>query len=174
MVESEVIGGKNMGFRFRKSINLGGGFRVNISKSGVGYSYGKKGARITKTAKGTRRTTLSVPGTGLSYVSETGGKRKRTSHTTSTPVPVSQFDNHTNTKGSSNLMKSGINIVKKILLWGLAIIFLAGGFVYFPSLSGILAFVLVALILPIQKWQDIISKVLKGKVKVIVIDNRYH
>ena len=71
-------------------------------------------------------------------------------------------------------MKSGINIVKKILLWGLAIIFLAGGFVYFPSLSGILAFVLVALILPIQKWQDIISKVLKGKVKVIVIDNRYH
>ena len=71
-------------------------------------------------------------------------------------------------------MKSGINIVKKILLWGLAIIFLAGGFVYFASLSGILAFVLVALILPIQKWQDIISKVLKGKVKVIVIDNRYH
>lgn len=156
-----------MGFRFRKSFGKGP-FRINISKSGIGYSVGVKGARITKTAKGTKRTTLSLPGTGLSYVSETSGNRKRTSHTTSTPVSVSHFDNHTNTKGTSNLMKSGINIVKKILLWGLAIIFLSGGFVYFPSVSGILAFILVALILPIQKWQDIISKVLNGKVRVIV------
>ena len=61
-----------MGFRYRKSINLGGGFRVNISKSGIGYSWGVKGARITKTAKGTTRHTLSIPGTGISYVKETG------------------------------------------------------------------------------------------------------
>ena len=64
-----------MGFRFRKSINLGGGFKINLSKSGVGYSWGTKGARITKTAKGTKRTTLSIPGTGISYVSETSGKK---------------------------------------------------------------------------------------------------
>lgn len=31
-----------MGLRFRKSIKLGGGFRLNLSKSGVGYSWGKK------------------------------------------------------------------------------------------------------------------------------------
>lgn len=48
-----------MGFRYRKSINLGKGFRVNISKSGIGYSYGVKGARITKTANGRKRQTLS-------------------------------------------------------------------------------------------------------------------
>lgn len=60
-----------MGFRFRKSINLGGGFRVNLSKSGVGYSWGVKGYRVTKTAKGTTRRTVSIPGTGLSYVQET-------------------------------------------------------------------------------------------------------
>ena len=64
-----------MGFRFRKSINLGGGFRVNLSKSGVGYSWGTKGVRFTKTAKGTKRTTLSIPGTGISHVSETSGKQ---------------------------------------------------------------------------------------------------
>ncbi len=64
-----------MGFRYRKSINLGGGFRVNISKSGIGYSWGVKGARITKTARGTTRRTLSVPGTGISYVDETGKRR---------------------------------------------------------------------------------------------------
>lgn len=67
-----------MGFRFRKSINLGGGFKVNLSKSGVGYSWGTKGVRYTKTATGKKRTTLSIPGTGISHVSESGGKRKST------------------------------------------------------------------------------------------------
>lgn len=65
-----------MGFRYRKSLNLGGGFRVNISSSGVGYSWGTKGYRITRTAKGTVRRTLSIPGTGISFVNETRQKRK--------------------------------------------------------------------------------------------------
>lgn len=165
-----------MGFRFRKSINLGHGVRVNISKSGVGYSVGTKGARITKTARGTTRKTMSVPGTGISYVSETGRKRKNTSRAKSSSVTTSKFskyDNipngiHQNVKGAPNPMKAGFSIVKKILVWGLSIVFLSGGFVFWPSVSGILAFVLVALILPIQKWQDLVSKVMKGKVKVIV------
>lgn len=59
-----------MGFRFRKSIKLPGGFRINASKSGIGYSWGAKGYRVTKTAKGTTRTTVSIPGTGISYVQE--------------------------------------------------------------------------------------------------------
>ncbi|WP_411682698.1 DUF4236 domain-containing protein [Clostridium thailandense] len=41
-----------MGFKFRKSINLDGGFRVNISKSDIGYSAGAKGVRVTKRADG--------------------------------------------------------------------------------------------------------------------------
>lgn len=65
-----------MGFRFRKSKNLGP-FRVSVSKSGVSTSFGGKGARITKTASGRVRTTLSVPGTGISYVTESGGGRKQ-------------------------------------------------------------------------------------------------
>lgn len=64
-----------MGLRYRKSINLGGGVRINLSKSGVGYSFGGKGYRVTKTAKGTTRRTASIPGTGISYVSETGKKK---------------------------------------------------------------------------------------------------
>lgn len=59
-----------MGFRYRKSINLGGGFRVNLSKNGIGYSWGVKGYRITKTADGRTRHTASIPGTGISYVEE--------------------------------------------------------------------------------------------------------
>ena len=72
-----------MGFRFRKSINLGGGFKINLSKSGVGYSWGTKGFRYTRKSTGGSRTTASIYGTGLSWVSETGKKKKRSSNTNS-------------------------------------------------------------------------------------------
>lgn len=98
-----------MGFRIRKSFGKGL-FRVNVSKSGIGYSIGVKGARITKTAKGTKRTTLNVPGTGISYVSETSKKRKRTSHTSN----VSNCNNNKDKKEGNNSMKKFFNAVKKI------------------------------------------------------------
>lgn len=81
-----------MGFRYRKSINLGGGFRINLSKTGIGYSWGTKGYRVTKTANGRTRKTASIPGTGISFVEESGksdGKnRNQTSHKHSQPVPA--------------------------------------------------------------------------------------
>ena len=55
-----------MGFSYRKSVRLGP-FRINASKSGVGWSVGTKGVRTTVTPSGRRYTTFSVPGTGLSY-----------------------------------------------------------------------------------------------------------
>lgn len=68
-----------MGFRFRKSINLGGGFRINLSKSGVGYSFGTKGLRWTKLCNGRNRSTYSIPGTGLAYISESSGEKHSSS-----------------------------------------------------------------------------------------------
>lgn len=65
-----MVRGGYMGLRYRKSVNLGHGFRVNISKSGIGASWGGKGFRVTKTAKGSTRFTVGIPGTGLSYVKE--------------------------------------------------------------------------------------------------------
>ena len=56
-----------MGWRLRKSINLGLGFRINLSKSGIGYSWGFPGYRTTKLANGGTRQTYSLPGTGISY-----------------------------------------------------------------------------------------------------------
>ena len=73
-----------MGLRFRKSVNLGGGFRINFSKSGVGYSFGGKGFRYTRTARGTNRATLSIPGTGISWVEESGKSKKPSNTVTST------------------------------------------------------------------------------------------
>ena len=78
-----------MGLRYRKSINLGGGFRVNFSKSGIGYSWGTKGYRVTKKAGGGIRRTYSIPGTGLSWTEDSGG-RKKTSSRKSVSQPIEQ------------------------------------------------------------------------------------
>ena len=59
-----------MGFRFRKSINFGI-FRVNASKTGLGWSGGVPGARYTKMANGRDSVTANIPGTGISWVKET-------------------------------------------------------------------------------------------------------
>lgn len=58
-----------MGLRFRKSIKLGP-VRINLSKSGIGWSIGTKGARFTKKAGGGYRTTVGVPGTGITYAKD--------------------------------------------------------------------------------------------------------
>ena len=63
-----------MGMRFRRSIKLGKHVRINLSKSGIGYSVGTKGYRISKMSNGRTRTTVSIPGTGISHVSETKSK----------------------------------------------------------------------------------------------------
>lgn len=65
-----------MGFRFRKSKNFGP-LRVNLSKSGVGWSLGTKGARYTKRADGKTQTTLNIPGTGISYVDVKGKSKSK-------------------------------------------------------------------------------------------------
>lgn len=64
-----------MGFRFRKSFGAGP-FRATISKNGISTSFGVKGARVTKKANGNTMTTLGIPGTGLSYVSEKSNKKQ--------------------------------------------------------------------------------------------------
>lgn len=64
-----------MGFRFRKSINIGP-FRINFSKSGIGFSFGFGGIRYTKTATGKNRATCSIPGTGISYVKDLPSKKR--------------------------------------------------------------------------------------------------
>lgn len=64
-----------MGFRFHKSMKFGP-FRLNFSKKGVGWSAGVPGFRYTQKAGGGHRTTTSIPGTGISYVKQSGKKQK--------------------------------------------------------------------------------------------------
>lgn len=62
-----------MGIRVKKSIKLGGGTRLNLSKKGIGASAGVKGFRVGVGPRGITRT-ASIPGTGISYRTETSLK----------------------------------------------------------------------------------------------------
>lgn len=122
---------EKMGFRYRKSINLGGGFRINISKSGIGYSWGVKGYRITKTAKGTVRQTASIPGTGISFSEETGKNKINNQQQYTPAIDNNHYDtqNIENTitndfvsAGLENILKSAhrvmiLNKLSTILFW---------------------------------------------------------
>lgn len=63
-----------MPFRFRRSIQLAPGLRLNVSKSGLSASVGKRGAHVTL-GHGRTRTTVGIPGSGLSYTTTTRRKR---------------------------------------------------------------------------------------------------
>ena len=55
-----------MGFRFQRRIRILPGLRLNLSKSGISTSIGVRGAHVT-VGRGQARTTVGLPGTGLSY-----------------------------------------------------------------------------------------------------------
>jgi hypothetical protein len=67
-----------MGWSYRKSVNLGP-FRVNLSKSGIGYSLGAKDFRVGVNAKGRRYESVTIPGTGISYRTSQGKSRSEAS-----------------------------------------------------------------------------------------------
>ena len=77
--------GGNMGFRFRKSIKLLPGLKINLTHKGISSaSIGKPGASLNIGKKGTR-TSVGIPGTGLSY-----SKHRPYTNNPNTPQSASQ------------------------------------------------------------------------------------
>ena len=69
-----------MGMRFKKSKKIASGVKLNVSNKSVGVSVGGKGVHHSVSSSGRKTTTVSAPGTGLSYVKTSGGgSRKRKS-----------------------------------------------------------------------------------------------
>ena len=57
-----------MPFRFRKSVKILPGVKVNLSKGGVSTSVGGKGFHVNVGKRGVRKT-IGIPGTGISHTS---------------------------------------------------------------------------------------------------------
>ena len=70
--------------RFRKSLKIAPGVKLNINKNSVGVTFGPKGAHYSINSKGRRTKSVGIPGTGLSAYETTSGKavkvRKKSSN----------------------------------------------------------------------------------------------
>jgi hypothetical protein len=55
-----------MGFRFRRSVRIMPGVRLNFGKRGVSTTVGRRGASVTFGKRGTYAN-VGLPGTGMSY-----------------------------------------------------------------------------------------------------------
>lgn len=64
-----------MALRFRKSIKLAPGVRLNVGKRGGGLSFGGNGLRASINSSGRKTASIGISGTGLGYVSTSGGSR---------------------------------------------------------------------------------------------------
>jgi hypothetical protein len=63
-------------FRFRRSVRLAPDLRLNFNKRSVGISAGIRGARYSVNSDGRRTRSVGLRGTGLSYRSQSGGRRR--------------------------------------------------------------------------------------------------
>ena len=146
-----------MGFRFHKSKSFGP-FRINFSKSGIGWSVGSKWFRYTKKAGGGARTTASIPGTGISYIEDHGAQKRRSRSQVSHGVPPSPAPKPNSPHQSGCLM------------WGISIFLIFSFFAFFVSLTGILCLLAGLLLLPIVPWQNFLQRILPfdQKVKAVI------
>jgi len=79
-----------MSIRFRRSIKICKGLRVNINKNSVGLSVGPRGIGYTFNTKGKSTFHAGIPGTGLSYV--TSNNVSNSVKKTSKLVDKSKYD----------------------------------------------------------------------------------
>lgn len=76
-----------MGIRFRRSIRIAPGVKVNLTKTGVGFTVGPRGAHYSVHSSGRRTKTIGLPGTGVYYQeSSTGASNDRSGSPATAPV----------------------------------------------------------------------------------------
>ena len=76
-----------MGLRFRRSVRIAPGIRLNLTKTGYGMTVGPRGYHYSVHSGGRRTRTIGLPGTGLYYQSTwSSGSRRTAPPTPRSPV----------------------------------------------------------------------------------------
>ena len=96
-----------MGVRFRKSVKICKGVKVNFSKSGASLSLGGRGHSYNFGSKGVKQT-LGIPGTGISYRSNILGKSS--SHKSHSSRSSSSYRSTSSSRSTVNV-PSNVRIV---------------------------------------------------------------
>lgn len=61
-----------------------------------------------------------------------------------------------------------MSVIKKIILWFLTVFFAAAALVYIPGVAGFIFLLTAIMFLPIKHWQNILNRLISGKLRVIV------
>ena len=79
-----------MSIRFRRSVKLIPGVRLNFNKDSVGMSFGVPGARYTMNSKGRRTASVGIPGTGL-YSTEVLSSGRKSARSSNPAEPTERY-----------------------------------------------------------------------------------
>lgn len=103
-----------MGFRFRKSVKIAPGVRLNLNRKSASISLGGKGAHYTVSSTGRKTATVGLPGTGISYsVTESTGKSSSRTKSGGT---------HSSENGGGKKNKGGcLMILLALMFWPFAL-----------------------------------------------------
>ena len=90
-----------MGLKFRKSIKVAPGVKLNLNTNSTSVTIGTKGVHYTVNSNGKKTTSASIPGTGLNYVSTTSGQKQETKTSKKTSSKTAPTNKTTPSKRSS-------------------------------------------------------------------------
>lgn len=85
-----------MGFRFRRSIKIAPGLRVNFNRKSTSVRIGPRGLGYTINSNGQKRVSAGIPGTGISYSEVVSPKRQRQTYEA---VPLVEAEPQSTSKG---------------------------------------------------------------------------
>ena len=126
-IRGEII----MGMRYRKSIKICKGVRMNLSKSGPSLSLGGRGCSVNINKHGVRNT-VGIPGTGLSYSSYTkldqpsNSRKRRTTTTNTSSNTIAHFQLRMDDKGKVEIYDDrGVLLTNSSLIRRIKVIIMA-------------------------------------------------
>ncbi len=108
-----------MGLRFRKSIKIAPGVKINLNKKSTSVTFGGKGVHYTASSTGKKTASVGIPGTGISYTQTTGpsNKQKKTNKGGSQPMPTAPQTNFQDPDHKKWYQKTGWIIALLILFF---------------------------------------------------------
>lgn len=138
-----------MGLRFRKSVKIAPGLKLNFNKKSVSVTAGVKGAHVTVNSKGKKTTSVGIPGSGL-YYSKTSktdrrNKNKDYLHQAGVSAPPPEGPDQKPPK-KSNFSGKGKRIFFGILTGLLGIAAIGGIMSCFESGAGLIDIAMLAFI----------------------------
>lgn len=108
-----------MGLRFRKSIKIAPGIKINLNKKSTSVTFGGKGVHYTASSTGKKTASVGIPGTGISYTQTTGqsNRQKKTNKGGSQPMPTAPQANFQDPDHKKWYQKTGWIIALLILFF---------------------------------------------------------